>query len=165
MDNVPPHTICMHAYIRVCLCVCACVCVASKANRAWGHPKRLRRRIQLCTHMYVCEFAWIRLHTHTLACVYVSIIAQQLNYQNQINVYMCQCKCSLCLCLHIYIHTHTYSCACVCVRISFTLYALCLLFCLLRSIWNVQRKKKRSTRHIFIWPVKCVKRKHIYLYN
>lgn len=135
---------CMHIYVYVCVCVC----MASKANRAWGHPKRLRRRIQLSTHMYVCEFAWIRLHTrwYVCACVCVSIIAQQVNYQNQINVYMCQCKCSLCLCLRTYIHTYIRIAARVCVCAFHLLCTRCacfFVFC--EAIWNVQKIAQQDT--------------------
>lgn len=67
MDNVPR---------KVCICiytsVFVCVCIASKANHAWGHPKRLRRRIHLCTHTPTHILITICMDsiTHTYACVY-----------------------------------------------------------------------------------------------
>lgn len=144
----------MHACIYTCMpvCVCACVCMASKANRAWGHPKRLRRRIQLSTHiyinMYVCEFAWIRLHTRWYVCVCVCVdnsAAGELSKSDQ-RLHVPMQVLALSMPAHIHTYIHTYSCACVCVCAFHLLCTRCacfFVFC--KAIWNVQKIAQQDT--------------------
>lgn len=163
MDNVPPHTTCMHAYIRVCLCVCVRVFVWQARPIVHGVIQSVC--VGVSSSLHICMY--VNLHgfdyTHAGMCVCVdNSAAGELSKSDQ-RLHVPMQVLALSMPAHIHTYIHRYSCARVCVRISFTVYALCLLFCLLRS--NLECAKNRSTRHIFIWPVKCVKRKHIYLYN
>lgn len=81
-----------------------CVCIVSKAIGAWGVIQSICVGVYCSdTHTHMLGFDYP--HAHVCMYVCISIIAQQVNYQNQINVYtyirVCACA------ARTRTHTHT----------------------------------------------------------